>query len=122
MDIYHLSGILPYLNHGVRLTHPRIPQTGPGTDTIFLSGHCFSVTLSDLWNAMALEMTVIFTLNTARTSQPARELRMEGVEDLLPFPTEIDTMIPDEVNLLLGVGWTEFAAPVAPWRRGATDG
>ena len=71
---------------------------------------------------MALEMTVVFALDAARTSQPARELRMEGIEDLLPFPSEIDTMIPDEVNLLLGVGWTEFTAPVAPWRRSTTDG
>ena len=122
MHICGLKAIFPYLDTQGPSTHPRIPQTGSGTDTILLSGHCFSIALPDLGNAVVLEMTVVFALDTARTSQPAGELGVESVQDLLPLPSEIDPMIPDEVNLFLGVRWAEFTASMAPWRGAMTDG
>ncbi len=90
--------------------HPRIRQTCSSSHAVFLYLGSSSVAISDLWETKFFAVSVVLALDPPESfTPPVRKLGVVSIGDVLPVVSEINSMVPDEIDFFVWVGWPELA-------------
>lgn len=91
--------------------HPGVGEARSRSHAVFPGGGSCSVPVSHLGDARLLAVPIVFALDPAESfTRSLGELGVVGTVDVLPIVAQVDAVIPDEVHLLVRVGWPERSA------------